>query len=190
MKFVTDFMGWLAHSGAPWRAYPEAGPHDHHLGVVQARRPAVAPARPWSVETAPDRRLSRAMEGLDHCDPRVHPREWLIAASRMSGVPIFRKDGRRVGQISDLSIDRRSGRITYALVAFGGRPCERFHPLPWALLTYDLDKDGYVVPFDTSSLAAAPSLTRDELQWFGAGDGAWREKVAAYYSPHLLMPYI
>lgn len=192
MKFVTDFMGWLAHSGAPWRAYPQAEPASvlHHRSMTPAR--ARASLGTWRAPAAQKAPLSEVIDGLDHCDPRIHPREWLIAASRMTGAPIFRKDGKPVGKISDLSIDKRSGRIVYVLVTFGvgRRSTDRFHPLPWSLLTYDLDRDGYVTAFDLSSLETAPSLTREELQWFGAGDDAWREKLTAYYSPHMLMPYV
>ncbi len=192
MKFVTDFMTWLTHDGAPWRAYPqtELAPALHHRSIVAAR-PASTSRATW---TTPDPKppLAEVIDGLDHCDPRIHPREWLVVASRMTGVPIYRKDGQPIGKISDLSIDKRSGRIVYALVTLGAgrRSTDRIHPLPWSLLTYDLDKDGYVAAFDLSSLQEAPSLTREELQWFGAGDDAWREKLATYYSPHMLMPYV
>lgn len=191
MKFVTDFMGWMAHNGAPWRAYPQVAMERARPrpAMVQAARPR--PAATWNLDRAREAPLAKMVDGLDHCDPRVNPREWLMAASRAAGIAIV-KDGKPIGQIKDLSIDKRSGKIVYALAAFGGgrRATDRFHPLPWSLLKYDLENDGYVALFDISALAGAPSLTRDELQWFGAGDDAWREKLAAYYAPHMLTPYI
>ena len=37
-------------------------------------------------------------------------------------------------------IDKRSGQIAYAIMAFGV-----YHPLPWPLLKYDTNLGGYVV---------------------------------------------
>ena len=95
----------------------------------------------------------------------------LITASRVNGTPVFDRDGDRIGHIEDLSIDKRSGQVLYALLSFGGflGIGERFHPLPWSTLTYSTARAGYVISLDREQIKAANSYTRDELERFGAG---------------------
>jgi hypothetical protein len=120
------------------------------------------------------------------------PRRWLIAAGLPAGAPVFDPDGQQSGLIRDLSIDKRSGRVIYALVAFGALQAigGDLHPLPWPLLRYDLERDGYVLPFESSAIAGGPHLTADELPWFGVSDDDWRTRLDAYYETHLLAPFV
>jgi len=142
-----------------------------------------------SHDGAPWRPYPREIAGPVKPAHRPHA---LIALSRVSGAPILDRDGRLSGRIDDLSIEKATGRVIYALVAFrsflGLR--SRIHPLPWSLLRYDPDRESYMIPVRTADIADAPSLTPDELEFFGAGDRAWRERLAAYYSPYLNMPAI
>jgi hypothetical protein len=56
-------------------------------------------------------------------------------------------------------IDKRSGNVAYAIMSFGGflGLGNAYHPLPWSLLKYDTEKDGYVVNLDRRQLEGAPS---------------------------------
>jgi hypothetical protein len=106
----------------------------------------------------------------------------LITSDRIAGTPVFDKDGDRMGHIDKLSIDKVSGQVRYALMSFGGflGIGERYHPLPWDALRYDVDKDGYTVGVDKDRLKDAPSYTRDELEAFGGGE-SYPEELYAYY---------
>ena len=52
-----------------------------------------------------------------------------------------------LGEIHDVMIDKRSCKIAYAFMSFGGflGIGEQYHPLPWATLKYDIRQGGYVV---------------------------------------------
>jgi hypothetical protein len=115
----------------------------------------------------------------------------LITASRVTGTPVFNREGERIGHVDDLSVRKVSGEVEYAIMSFGGflGIGERLHPLPWSMLEYDTDKGGYVVSVDKSVLEDAPSLTREELEDLGAGD-AWRTRIFDYYGPYGGVPYI
>jgi hypothetical protein len=117
-----------------------------------------------------------------------HP---LITASRVNGTPVYNSDGEKIGHVDDLSIDKVSGQVIYALLSFGGflGIGERFHPLPWDVLDYDTSKDGYVVPLTKAELEAAPTYSRDELEAFGGGDRSYRDSLFAYYAPYGAAPY-
>jgi len=93
----------------------------------------------------------------------------LILGSRVEGTPVYNKTGSTVGHIDDLSIERVSGKVVYAIMSFGGflGIGEKFHPIPWPLLAYDVERGGYVVPLDEAELQKAPHYDRDELVGLG-----------------------
>ena len=116
-------------------------------------------------------------------EPSTHS---LITAERVNGTPVFNRAGDRIGHVEDLSINKVSGQVVHALLSFGGflGIGERFHPLPWGVLTYDVDKDGYMVPLDKAQLEAAPSYSKDELDAFGGKDHSYRDTLFAYYGQY------
>ena len=83
----------------------------------------------------------------------------LIAANKVEGTDVFNTGGDRVGSIHDLMIDKRSGQVAYAIMAFGGflGVWNSYHPLPWSLLHYNTNLGGYVVDIKQSQLEDAPS---------------------------------
>lgn len=109
----------------------------------------------------------------------------LILSSRVTGTPVYNRAGDHIGHISDLSIDKVSGRALYGLLAIGGflGLGESLHPIPWGALDYDPARGGYVVRFTKEELKAAPALTAAELEDLGAGD-AWRMRLNDYYSSY------
>jgi hypothetical protein len=115
----------------------------------------------------------------------------LIMASRVTGAAVFNKAGERIGHVDDLSIEKTSGRVLYAIMSFGGflGIGEHLHPLPWSMLEFDPALYGYVVPLDRAALEAAPTLDRARLEELGAGD-AWRTRLFDYYGPYGAAPYI
>lgn len=85
----------------------------------------------------------------------LHP---TISSSRVQGTDVYNLAGEKLGTIDDLIIDKRNGHVRYAALAFGGflgMGEDRF-PLPWSMLTYDVEKDGYVVNLDMDQLTNAP----------------------------------
>ncbi|MFZ5669019.1 MAG: PRC-barrel domain-containing protein [Pseudomonadota bacterium] len=114
----------------------------------------------------------------------------LITAGRVEGTPVFNQAGERIGEIEDLSIQKESGQVAYALLSFGGflGLGERIHPLPWSVLKYDTEKDGYVVPLDRTQLESAPSYDKGELEAIG-GDSDYRDRLFEYYAQFGASPY-
>lgn len=115
----------------------------------------------------------------------------LIMSSRVTGAAVFNPGGDRIGHVHDLSVHKVSGQVIYAIMSFGGflGIGERYHPVPWSMLDYDVERGGYVVPLDKAAIEAAPSLDRAELEALGAGD-AWRTRLFDYYGPYGAVPYI
>lgn len=91
----------------------------------------------------------------------LHP---TISASRVEGTSVYNLAGEKLGAIDDLIIDKRNGHVRYAALEFGGflgLGADRF-PLPWSMLHYDTEKDGYVVNLDMEQLKSGPRYAKDE----------------------------
>lgn len=118
----------------------------------------------------------------------------LILGSRVEGTSVFNKNGEKVGHIDDLSIERVSGRVAYVIMSFGGflGIGERFHPIPWSLLDYDVERAGYVVPLDKAELKDAPHYDREELIALGGpSHKLYGERIYDYYGAYgPLPPYL
>lgn len=110
-----------------------------------------------------------------------NPSGRLIAGSHVSGTTVYNKAGEKLGSIEDVMIDKRSGRIAYAILSFGGflGLGDKHHPLPWCTLTYDQRLGGYVVDLDRSVLEGAPAYgTEEAVEW---EDEAWNRRLHDYY---------
>jgi hypothetical protein len=110
-----------------------------------------------------------------------HP---LVLSGRILKTPVFDTTGNRLGHVDDLSIEKGSGRVIYAIMSFGGflGIGEKFHPLPWSLLDYDTERGGFTVPLDPSILKDAPIYSVEQLRDLGGPD--YREQIFGYYGPY------
>jgi hypothetical protein len=105
----------------------------------------------------------------------------LIGSDKVEGTPVYRSNGERVGQIERIMIDKLSGKVAYAVMSFGGFMGigEDYYPLPWSLLTYNPDLEGYEVNISEQQLKGAPKYSKHETwDW---SDRARGEKVYGYY---------
>jgi sporulation protein YlmC with PRC-barrel domain len=91
----------------------------------------------------------------------------LIASDKVEGTPVYRSDGDKIGRIENVMIDKRSGRVAYAVLSFGGflGLGEDHYPLPWSLLTYNERLGGYEVNISEDQLRGAPRYGSDEQDW-------------------------
>ena len=116
----------------------------------------------------------------------------LILSSRVLGTQVYNRQGDHLGHIDDLSIQKVGGRTIYAIMSFGGflGIGERFHPVPWSLLEYDVDQGGFVVPLDKSALDGAPHYEAAEIAELGGPKHqAYGESIYGYYGTYGAVPY-
>jgi hypothetical protein len=102
----------------------------------------------------------------------AHTDNPVILSSRVIGTPVYNGAHAKIGHVHDLSIEKSTGRTIFAILSFGGflGIGEKFHPVPWNLLHYDVVLNGFVVPVEKSDLEAAPQYDRDELRALGGAD--------------------
>lgn len=88
----------------------------------------------------------------------------LIASSKVEGTAVYNRQGEKLGEVYNFMVGKRSGQVAYAVMSFGGflGIGQKYHALPWTVLTYDTDKKGYVIDADKDRLMGAPS--------YGAGE--------------------
>jgi sporulation protein YlmC with PRC-barrel domain len=97
----------------------------------------------------------------------------LISSERVEGTKVYNTQGDKLGSIEQLMIDKRSGHVRYAVLEFGGifgMGTDRY-PMPWSVLKYDTQLDGYVVPIDKKALNEAPRYRDDEPPVYDADYG-------------------
>ena len=105
----------------------------------------------------------------------------LIASDKVEGTPVRRSDGDKIGTIERVMIEKRSGKVAYAVMSFGGflGLGHDHYPIPWSLLRYDTRLEGYVVEMNDEQLKGAPRFTADHP--FDWNDSERGRRVHDYY---------
>lgn len=98
----------------------------------------------------------------------------LISSDKVEGTTVYNTEGEKLGSISTLMIDKRSGQVEYAALEFGGilGIGSDYYPVPWAALEYDEEKGGYLIDADKESLENAPRFARGNQPEFTTSYGS------------------
>jgi len=104
----------------------------------------------------------------------------VISSDKVEGTKVYNLAGEKLGSINDLMIDKLSGQVRYAVMEFGGflgMGTDRY-PLPWNVLKYNTDKDGYVVALEKSVLEKAPRYSDADVPPY---TDEYNKRVDSYY---------
>jgi len=106
-----------------------------------------------------------------------------ILASSVKGTSVYDDKGDRIGTVEDIVLDKHSNRILFAALGFGGflGMGEKYYPVPWSMMNYREDKEGYVVPLTKDRLENAPAYDLKDLTKHDGSLGDIREKTYSYY---------
>jgi sporulation protein YlmC with PRC-barrel domain len=90
----------------------------------------------------------------------THP---LIESNRVEGTRVYDRQGKQIGTIAHLVIEKVSGRVVYAVMRFGGflRLGTHLYTIPWEKLHYDTGLSGYQTDITEAELHHAPTLPHD-----------------------------
>jgi hypothetical protein len=92
----------------------------------------------------------------------------LIGSDKVEGTSVYGADDTQIGSIERVMIDKRSGKVSYAVLSFGGflGIGDDHYPLPWASLKYDTNLGGYRTGITERQLQGAPKYGNDnEWSW-------------------------
>ena len=69
----------------------------------------------------------------------------LIGSDKVEGTAVYGANDTKIGSIERVMIDKKSGRVSYAVLSFGGflGIGDDHYPLPWQSLKYDTGLGGY-----------------------------------------------
>ena len=104
-----------------------------------------------------------------------------VKASSVIGAKVVNPKGDTLGDIKELVIDPRSGRVAYVVVTFGGflGMGEKLFAIPFSSFRHDVKKDDYVLDVAKERLHAAPGFDTDH--WPAMADEKWNRDVHKYY---------
>jgi hypothetical protein len=82
----------------------------------------------------------------------------LIGSDKVEGTAVYGADDAKIGSIERVMIDKVSGRVSYAVLSFGGflGIGDEHYPLPWPSLKYDTNLGGYRTVVTQEQLQGAP----------------------------------
>jgi PRC-barrel domain len=146
----------LPSESGPWTFVKEVGPAERWtFGVGRAFVAAGILENGFLVWEASDN------------TPTFHP---VIESDRVEGTAVFNQQGRRIGTIKRLLIEKVSGKVLYVDVTFGGFLGIGVHhrTLPWDKLSYDKALEGYRTEITEEQVRDAPSVygyDGDDLVW-------------------------
>ena len=108
----------------------------------------------------------------------------LIASDRVEGTAVRRSDGKKIGVIQRLMIDKLSGKVAYTVLHFGGflGIGDKHLPVPWQLMRYNPTLEAYEINLSDDELAKAPSYD-------ASTDFDWGEREIELQNYYKTMPY-
>ena len=86
----------------------------------------------------------------------------LIGSDKVQGTAVYGADGEKIGSIERVMIEKISGRVSYAVLSFGGflGIGDDYYPLPWPSLKYNVDLGGYQTLVPIEKIKGAPKYAR------------------------------
>src|SRR6266480_6009961 len=86
----------------------------------------------------------------------------LIGSDKVEGTAVRHSNGDKLGTIERVMIDKRSGKVAYAVMSFGGflGIGDEYRALPWSVLQYNEALDAYELNITDDQLRGAPAPAR------------------------------
>lgn len=91
-------------------------------------------------------------------NPDLHESHDLIASDKVVGTAVYDMNGENVGSIERIILEKRGGRVAYAVMSFGGilGIGHEHYPLPWEMLDYNTGLGGFQVNITKEQVEGAP----------------------------------
>ena len=105
----------------------------------------------------------------------------LMGAHTLIGDHVHNLKNEHLGEIKEIMLDMRSGRIAYAVMAHGGvfKLGQKLFAVPWEALTLDTVNKRFVLNVDKDQLKNAPGFDKDH--WPDMSDTTWSNDIHNFY---------
>ena len=104
-----------------------------------------------------------------------------LSASTLNGDTVKNHKDESIGDLKDIMIDTTNGKITYAVLSFGGvlGMGEKLFAVPWEALKIDGANKQLLLNVDKEQLKDAPGFDKDH--WPNFADPGFLERMRSYY---------
>ena len=110
----------------------------------------------------------------------------LMGANTLIGENVFNHQAEALGDIKEIMLDMRTGKVAYAVLSFGslmGLLGGKLFAVPWSALTLDTKNKRFVLEVEKDRLTEAPGF--DKNNWPNMADRTWAKSIHAYYGTTL-----
>lgn len=127
--------------------------------------------------------VERDTLGMYSINPAPHqgPGPRLMGADTLNGNDVYNKSGDDLGDVKEIMLDMQTGRVSYAVLSFGGflSMGEKLFAVPWEALTLDTANKRFTLDVEKTRLEEAPGFNKDN--WPNMADPTWAKSIHAYY---------
>ena len=95
----------------------------------------------------------------------VHP---LVPSDRVEAAAVYGRDGKKIGTIERLMLEKKAGTVAYAVVKCGSflKGDTHHYPLPWNSLKYNVAREAYEADLTLEEIQSGPSeLDGEAFDW-------------------------
>jgi sporulation protein YlmC with PRC-barrel domain len=105
----------------------------------------------------------------------------LMGADTLLGNDVYNREGEDLGDIKEFMIDMSTGKVSYAVLSFGGilGMGDKLFAVPWAALTLDTENKRFTLNVAKESMTAAHGFDKDH--WPSMADKTWINGVHKLY---------
>ena len=105
----------------------------------------------------------------------------LMGADTLLGNDVYNPAGDDLGDIKEILLDVRTGRVSYAVLSFGGflGLGNKLFAVPWNALKLDTVNKRFTLDVAKERLEQAPGFDKDN--WPDMADPTWANSVHSYY---------
>ncbi len=105
----------------------------------------------------------------------------VLSAGTMIGDDVRNPQGENLGKIEEVMLDVDDGRVSYAVLSFGGvmGVGNKLFAIPWQSLQLDADDHKFVLNVSKEQLNDAPGFDKDN--WPNMANRQFQSEVYSYY---------
>lgn len=105
----------------------------------------------------------------------------VMGADTLIGNDVYNAKNEDLGDIKEIMLDMRSGKVNYAVLSFGGflGMGEKLFAVPWNALRLDTENKRFVLNVDKEKLKNAPGFDKDN--WPDMANQTWANSIHSYY---------
>ena len=105
----------------------------------------------------------------------------LMGADTLLGEDVYNAHNESLGDIKEIMLDMRTGKVAYAVLSFGGflGMGEKLFAVPWSALQLDTNAKRFVLNISKDRLENAPGFDAD--RWPDMADSTWAHQIDSFY---------